>query len=137
VKQIMTAASALRLFISLFWLFALLKFVPPSASSDWPPPSLQAWTTEREAKTIPPSLGVALATLAGASIISSVGLLCLRRWAAPMFLASTLLSYVAVALLGPSVSHGASYACEGIAAVCAGIVISLSYGSDALRAKGT
>lgn len=133
----MTAPSALRLFISLLLLFALLKFVPPLVSSDWPPPSLQAWTTEREAKTIPPSLGVALATLAGASIFSSVGLLCLHRWAARMFLASTLLSYGAVAILGPSVSHGASYACEGIAAVCGGMVISLSFWSDALGARRT
>lgn len=131
----MTAQFALRLFIALFWLLALLSSVPPLLSSDWPPPSLRAWMTESKAQTIPPALIVALLTLTGASVISSVGLLCLRRWAAPVFLASTTLSYGAVALLGPHVSHGAAYACEGGAAISAGIVIALSFWSDALSAK--
>ena len=131
----MTSQSALRLFIGLFWLLALLSSVPPLVLPDWPPPSLQAWTTEEEARAIPPALIVALVALAGASIVSSVGLVCFCRWAAPIFLASTILSYAAVALLGPHVSHGVTYACEGGAAICAGIVISLSFWSDALRAK--
>ena len=75
----------------------------------------------------------ALVTLAIASAVSSIGLLFLRPWAAPIFPASTVLSYGAVALLGPHVSHGATYALEGLAAVCAGMVVSLCFWSDALK----
>ena len=131
----MNSRFALRLFIGLFWLLALLSSVPPLVSSHWPPPSLQAWTIEEESRTIPPVLIVSLLTLAVASVVSSIGLFLFRSWAAPVFLASTILSYVAVALLGPHVSHGAAYACEGVAAVCAGMVVSLCFWSDALKPK--
>ena len=131
----MNSRSALRLFIGLFWLLGLLPSVLHSLLPGWPPPSLQAWTAEEEARTIPPGLIITLLALAGASIVSSVGLFCFRRWAAPIFPVSTILSYAAVALLGPHVSHGAVYACEGGAAICAGIVISLCFWSDALKPK--
>lgn len=131
----MTSRSALRIFIGLFWVLALLSSVPELVSSNWPPPLLQAWTTAEESRTIPPALIVALVTLAIASVGSSIGLLFLRRWAAPIFAATTFLSYVALALLGPHVVHGAGYALGGMSEVCAGIVISLCFWSDALKGK--
>lgn len=128
----MNPRSALRLFIGLFWLFALLAAVPPRVDKGWPPPTLQAWVTAEASRTIPPLLIAALVVLAVASIASSVGLLLLRKWAAPVFLVSTILSYAAVALLGPHVAHGFTYACEGLAAICVGIVVALCFWSDAL-----
>ena len=131
----MTSRTALRIFIGLFWLFALLSSVPERFSSGWPSPLLQAWTAAEQSRTIPPALIVALVTLAIASVGSSIGLLFLRKWAAPIFAATTFLSYVAVALLGPHVTPGAGYALEGMSEVCAGIVISLCFWSDALKGK--
>ena len=131
----MTSRSALRLFIGLFWLLGLMPTALHSLLPDWPPPSLKAWTAEVQARTIPSWLIATLITLAVASIVSSVGLFCFRRWAAPIFPVSAILSYAAVALLGARVTHGAVYACEGGAAICAGIVISLCSWSDALKPK--
>ena len=131
----MTSRSALRVFIGLFWLLALLSSVSERFSPSWPPPLLQAWTAAEESRTIPPALIVALVTLAIASVGSSIGLLFLRRWAAPIFAATTFLSYVAVALLGPHLVHGAGYALEGLSEVCAGMVVSLCFWSDALKGK--
>lgn len=129
----MTPRSALRLFIGLFWALALLASVPARVSSHWPPPLLQSWVAAEDSRTIPPALIAALVTLAIASVVSSIGLLFLRHWAARIFPASTILSYAAVALLGPHVSHGVTYALEGLAAVCAGMVVSLCFWSDALK----
>ena len=131
----MTSRTALRIFIGLFWVLALLSSVPERFSSGWPPPLLQAWTAAEDSRTIPPALIVALVTLAIASVGSSIGLLFLRKWAAPIFAATTFLSYFAVALLGPHVKHGAGYALEGMSAVCAGIVIALCFWSDPLNGK--
>ena len=131
----MTSRFALRLFIGLFWLFGLLPSALHPILPNWPPPLLQAWTAEVAVRTIPPGLIATLLALTGASIVSSVGLFCFRRWAALIFPVSTILSYAAVALLGPYVVHGAVYACGGFAGMCAGIVTSLCFWSDALKPK--
>jgi hypothetical protein len=131
----MTSRTALRIFIGLFWVLALLSLVPEHVSSSWPPPLLQAWAAAEDSRTIPPALIVALVILAIGSIGSSIGVLFLRKWAAPIFAATTFLSYVAVALLGPHVVHGAGYALAGLSEVCAGIVIALCFWSDALKRK--
>ena len=129
----MSPTSALRLFISLYWAMGILSAVVPLVLPGWPPETLKAWVAEEEARDLPLALLPTLATIAIASIVSSIALLRLRRWGAPVFLVSGLLSYGAIALLGPQVTPGVAYLFEVGAAISAGLVIALCYWSDALR----
>lgn len=61
------------------------------------------------------------------SVIASVGVFALRRWARPVFLAMALLGCVLQALLEPSVTTGWSVAAETAAQVLVGATLGVLY----------
>lgn len=61
------------------------------------------------------------------SLVASIGVFSLRRWARPCFLAMALLGCVLQALLEPSVTTGWSVAAETAAQVLVGVTIGVLY----------
>ena len=61
------------------------------------------------------------------SLVASVGVFALRRWARPLFLVMALLGCVLQALLEPSVTTGWSVAAETGAQVLVGVTIGVVY----------
>jgi hypothetical protein len=61
------------------------------------------------------------------SLVASVGVFALRRWARPLFLVLALLGCVLQALLEPSVTTGWSVAAETAAQVLVGVTIGVVY----------
>ena len=61
------------------------------------------------------------------SLVASVGVFALRRWARPFFLVMALLGCVLQALLEPSVTTGWSVAAETAAQVLVGVTIGVVY----------
>jgi hypothetical protein len=61
------------------------------------------------------------------SLVASVGVFALRRWARPLFLVMALLGCVLQALLEPSVTTGWSVAAETAAQVLVGVTLGVLY----------
>ena len=61
------------------------------------------------------------------SVVASVGVFALRRWARPLFLVMALLGCVLQALLEPSVTTGWSVAAETAAQVLVGATLGVAY----------
>lgn len=98
------------------------------------PPQLRDWRAPEPERTS----SVLVLGGVGAVVFCSwaaalVGLLCLKRWAAWLFLFSLVSGYAYVALTGPSVAHGLASAIDGVSAVLSGMVLALAFFTDALK----
>jgi uncharacterized membrane protein (DUF2068 family) len=136
MRIVMSSSTALRVAVVLEWIVGGLALILSLVLEKLLPQPLQAWVlAEAERDAVTPGelmLLVAGVALLGMMLVSSVGLLCLQRWAAWLYLATVVTGTLFVALMGPTVEHGVTGAVDDLASVVSGVVVGLAFFSTAL-----
>lgn len=126
----MTFEAVLRHLVVWQWILACLSIWFFQLEADKLPFLLQEYASYqavRPATTADAVVGWLTLLWGVGSLVASVGVFALRRWARPLFLVMALLGCVLQALLEPSVTTGWSVAAETAAQVLVGVTIGLVY----------
>jgi hypothetical protein len=138
--QNMNNRRVLRICVVLEWVVVIvgvgLAFVLEGSLPD----PLKAWLKAEEERGLGQSdyallCGGVLALVM--AILSSVGLLCLRRWASWLYLLAVVLGCLTSLFGGPVVQHVIPDVVDEIAVTISGLILGLAFFSDALRPRGT
>jgi hypothetical protein len=71
--------------------------------------------------------------LVASLIVSTIGLLCLRRWAAWLYLITNVVGMLLMPLTGPTVEHAFADLFDELGIVMSGMVIALAFFTDSLK----
>jgi cell division protein FtsW (lipid II flippase) len=131
----MKVSSVLRLCVVGELILVVLGLVLSSWLENRLPPPLRDWLAaeaEREATVIEQCLFPVLGLVLVLSLVASIGLLFLRRWAAWLYLISLGLGSMLFPFTGPTVEHPIPDALDDLSLVCAGLILGLAFFTDAL-----
>jgi hypothetical protein len=133
----MTPSGVLRICVVLEWAFAGLGLALSLLLESSLPDPLRHWLATQaqwDIGFLEVILLVVMITTVLCALVGSVGLLLLKRWGAWLYLASLIIAYVVLPLLGPSVEHAITETVADIATLLSGLILGLAFFSDALRA---
>jgi hypothetical protein len=134
----MNNTSILRVCVVLEWVLLITGVALSFALESNLPDSLRAWLAEEYAQDLT-SFDLAIIAVGFvvviATIVASVGLLFLQRWAAWLYLATTVIGCVFMMFTGPTVEHAVSYAFDDVSVVFTGLVLGLAFFTDALKPR--
>jgi hypothetical protein len=129
------ASTALRWCLLLEWVFVLGSVaVSLSLESSLPEP-LVTWLNadaERDLSAQEIALHAVLVAIIASLVVATIGLLCLRRWAAWLYLIATVLGMFLVAFTGPTVEHAVADALDDAGMLMSGAVIALAFFTGSL-----
>ncbi len=133
----MKSSTVLRWCVVLIWIFGLAGLVADFALQSSLPAPLAAWLKADAARdpTLNDLVGLGASVLLIVSaLVSTVGLLRLRRWAAWLYLATSILGTIlSVVWLRTVLGHAYAYACYDVSTTFHGMVIALAFFTDSLN----
>lgn len=135
----MAASTALRLCIVLLWISIPCQVIASDFFTSTIPEPVQDWVNSQDVflgfsdRLLLPLFLFLMMWF----IISSIGLFCLHRWAAWVFLAYWLLGALVIMLSGPMLENGVYNMFGALEDLAFGMVIALAFFSDALQKKPT
>lgn len=135
----MKSSTMLRWCLALELVFILVGVALSSALESSLPEPLAAWLqaeSERDLTSGEIALFAVFVPLILTAIAATVGLFCLRRWAAWLYLFTCLLGVVLMPLTGPTVEHAIPDAFDEAALVLSGMVVALAFFTDSLKRGG-
>jgi hypothetical protein len=133
--RIPSAKTSLRVAVVLELVFALTGVVASLLLESELPQPLKEWVAAEAKRDFNSSDAVLLALgipIVVAWLVSSVGLFLFRRWAAWLYLWTTLLGLTLYPLLGPNVEHGLTESFYLLSSAFSGAVVALSFLSGVL-----
>jgi hypothetical protein len=131
----MNPQKALRICVVGELVFIMLSIVLGLALESWLPGPLQEWLAAEADTDLTLDDGMLAAfglLLLLSSIVASVGLFCLQRWAAWLFLFNVLAGYLLLLRTGPIIMHPVEATVDEIATLFSGLVLGLAFFTDAL-----
>jgi 4-amino-4-deoxy-L-arabinose transferase-like glycosyltransferase len=132
-KRTIKSSTMLRWCLVLEWVFGLVLYVVASvALNPSLPEPLGAWIKAQNDRNLPTGTLVFDAIFLLSWIISSVGLFCLRRWAAWLYLITFVFGTTLSLFTDPSVDHAIARVFSDIGSVMSGMVIALAFFTDSL-----
>lgn len=133
----MNASTTLRLCIVIGWLSILGQMFVPATFVSTAPETVRAWIQSQENSSgLPDHLVLPLLLFIMVwLIISTIGLFCLRRWAAWTYLVVWLLMAVLFVFRGPKVESGLEYTLSALEQLTFGIAVGLAFFIDALNKR--
>lgn len=134
----MKSSTMLRWCLVLEWVFILVGMATAFALESSLPAPLAAWLKGEADSDLTSGQFVLVALgipLIVSMIVATIGLLCLRRWAAWLYLITTVLEFLIMPFTGPTVEHALADALEQVATVLSGIVIALAFFTDSLKKR--
>lgn len=134
----MKLSTILRWCLVLEWVFIGASIVASSLLEPSLPEPLAAWLraeSEGDLTAREIMLFIAVVPLLVSMIVATVGLLCLRRWAAWLYLITNVVGTLLMTLTGPTVEHAFADALDEIGIVLSGMVIAIAFFTDSLIKK--
>lgn len=130
------SSTLLRWCLALEWVFIAAGITVSTIMESSLPEPLTTWLmTEAEADiTIGDIAFVALAIpLLISAVVATVGLFCLRRWAAWLYLITTVLGMLLTPFTGPVVEHPLADMFDEFGIIMIGMVLALTFFTDSLK----
>jgi hypothetical protein len=118
------------------WVFIIAGVIASFALESSLPEPLATWLSAEAGRDLTAreiALFVVFVPLIVCFIVSTVGLLCLRRWAAWLYLGTTAFGTLLMPFTGPTVEHAFAATLDEIGLMMAGAVIALAFFTDSLE----
>lgn len=136
----MKSSTILRWCLVLEWMFIAIGMTISTALESSLPEPLTEWLRmETEADlTVGSIVLVALGIpLLIAAIVATIGLFCLRRWAAWLYLVTNALGMLTMPFTGPVVEHPLANAFDEMGVIMIGMVLALAFFTDSLKKESS
>jgi len=120
------------------WVFVVISIVASLILEPSLPEPLAAWLkadAERDITAGEFALLAAFIPLLVSIIVATAGLLCLQRWAAWLYLVTTVIGTLLMPFTGPTVEHALADTIDEIGIIMSGMVIALAFFTDSLKKK--
>ena len=134
----MKSTTVLRLCLVFEWVFVASAVAASFLLESSLPEPLSSWLraeSERDMTGGELIFALTCVPLIISIIVATIGLLCLRRWAAWLYLITAVVGVILMPLSGPHVEHAITDALGEIGSVMSGMVIALAFFTDSLGKK--
>lgn len=134
----MSSSTLLRICVVLEWvlvglavgLSVLLESTLPAPLREWLTADAEGGFSLQDMKLL-----VVLIPILACAFVASIGLLCLQRWGACLYLIALVVDLVTLPFMGPTVEHALVSAVGQLTVLLSGLIVGLAFFSDALRAR--